>query len=337
VTSRAADVVLAFLLLSFVAALARAEQPPRIAALVPSANAAITTRISAELAAAGFQLLLAEPQSWPPSRQEIAEIARREGAIAGLALISNENTIEIWIVDRITGKTVVRALPSKPGAQNQQDQMDLVAICTLETLRATLMEISVPRHTRGELAPPSAVRALVRAGPSRFSLRVAGAVGYGSHEQAAALELGLAGTVAVHPRLRLGLDAFVPLTAPALTGPEGQAELALSLAGAFVEASLTDPSAPADVMLGGGAWLGLLTLRGAAEPPYAESSLQIVTLMPHLDLGARARLSRGIAVLARGSGALAIPKANVRFAGRDVASWGLPFVLGAVMFEVGLD
>jgi hypothetical protein len=329
--------VLAFLLLSFVAALARGEQQPRIAALVPSADAAITTRISAELAAAGFELLLAEPRRWPPSRQEIAEIARRERAIAGLALISNQNTIEIWIVDRITGKTVVRTLVVNPGAQSEQEQMDLVAICTIETLRATLMEISVPRHTRGEIAPTSAVRALVRAEPSRFSLRIAGALGYGSDELPAAVELGLAGTVAVLPGLRLGLDTFVPLTTPALTGPEGRAELALSLAGAFVEMSLTDPAARANVVLGGGAWVGLLTLRGGAEPPYVGSSLQIVTLLPHLDLGARARISRRIAVLARVSGALATPKTNVRFAGRGVASWGQPFVLGAIMFEVGLD
>lgn len=329
--------VLAFLLLSFSAAFARGEQPPRIAALVLPTNAAMTTRIRAELAAAGFELRLSEPRSWPPSRAEIAELARKEQAIAGLALISNENTIEIWIVDRVTGKIVVRVLASKPGERSEQDQVDLVAICTVETLRATLMEITVPRHTRGEVAPPSAVRALLSAAPSRFSLRVAGAVGYGSNALGAATELGLAGTAALLPRLRLGLDAFVPLTTPALSGPEGRAELALSLAGAFLEASLTDPVARADVMIGGGTWLGLLTLRGGAQPPYVGSSVQIVTLVPHLDVGGRARLSRRIAFLARFSGALATPKAKVRFAGRDVATWGQPFVLGAVMLEVGLD
>jgi hypothetical protein len=264
-------------------------------------------------------------------------MARREGAIAGLALIASANTIEIWIVDRVTGKTVVRELSSKPGELSEQDQVDLVAICTLETLRATLMEVTVTRHSRGEVAPPPAVRALLGAEPSRFSLRVASAVGYGSGSLGPALELGLAGTAALLPRLRLGLDAFMPLTTPAFTGPEGRAELGLALGGAFVEASLTDPAARADVLVGGGAWLGLLTLRGGAQPPYVGSSLRIVTLMPHLDLGARARIGRSIAFLARVSGALATPKANVRFAGRDVAAWGRPFVLGAMMLEVGLD
>jgi hypothetical protein len=65
--------------------------------------------------------------------------------------------------------------------------------------------------------------------------------------------------------------------------------------------------------------------------------VQIVTLVPHLDLGGRARISRRIAFLARVSGALATPKPNVRFAGRDVAVWGRPLVLGAMMLEVGLD
>lgn len=329
--------VLAFLLLSLSAALARGQHPPRVAALIPPANAAMTARIRAELAAAGFELRAAEPRSLPPSRNEIAAFARKEQAIAGLALISSENAIEIWIVDRVTGKTVVRELSSKPGQQSEQDRVDLVAICTLETLRATLLEVTVARHTRGEVASPSAVRALLSPGPSRFALRVASAVGYGSDSLGPAVELGLSGTVAILPRLRLGLDAFVPLTTPALTGPEGRAELGLSLVGAFVEGSLTDPLALADVMVGGGAWLGVLTLRGRAQSSYVDSTVQVVTLVPHLDLGARARLSRRIAFLARVSGAVATPKANVRFAGREVATWGRPFALGALMLEVGLD
>jgi hypothetical protein len=135
----------------------------------------------------------------------------------------------------------------------------------------------------------------------------------------------------------VGLDTFLPLTTPALSGPEGRAQIGLSLAGAFVEASLTDPLARADVMIGGGAWLGLLSLRGGAQAPYVGSSVHVVTWLPHLDLGGRARLSRRIAVLARASGAIATPKANVRFADRNVAVWGRPFMLGAILLEVGLD
>jgi hypothetical protein len=197
------------------------------------------------------------------------------------------------------------------------------------------MEIDAPRHTRGEVPAPPAVRELVRAEPSRFSLRLSVA-GYRS-APATGAELGLAASAAALPRLRLGVDAFVPLTRPALTGPEGRAELALSLVGAFVEASLTDPAARADVMLGGGAWLGLLTLHGGADSPYVGGSVQVATLVPHLDLAGRARISRRIAFLARASGALSTPKVNVRFAGRDVATWGQPFVLGTMMLEVGLD
>jgi hypothetical protein len=135
----------------------------------------------------------------------------------------------------------------------------------------------------------------------------------------------------------LGLDTFVPLRASTFTGPEGEAELGVSLMGAFAEVSLTDPLARADVMVGGGAWVALLSLRGRAQPSYLGSSVQVVTLVPHLDLAARARIGRRIAFIARASGAVATPKANVRFAGREVAAWGRPFMLGAIMIEVGLD
>jgi hypothetical protein len=328
---------LTFLLLSLSVTRAFAEPRVRVAALISPANAAMTARIGAELAAGGFELQLAQPLSWPPSRQEIAEIARKERAIAGLALIPHDDVLEIWIVDRVTGKTVVRELPSEPDQQSAQDRADLVAICALETLRATLLELTVVHHSQGEVAPPPAVRALLRPEPSRFALRVGTGVGYSGDSLGPAVELGVAGSVALLPHLHLGLDAFVPLTAPTLTGPEGQAEVGASLMGAFTEVSLTDPSARADVMVGGGAWVALLTLRGRAQPSYLGTSVQVVTLVPHLDLGARARLGRRIAFIARVSGAVATPKANVRFAGRDVAAWGRPFVLGAMMIEVGLD
>ena len=75
--SRAADMVLAFWLLSSWTALARGEQAPRVATLVPPASAAMTARIRAELAAAGFELRVVQPLRWPPSRDELAELARK--------------------------------------------------------------------------------------------------------------------------------------------------------------------------------------------------------------------------------------------------------------------
>ena len=86
--------IFSFLSLSASALPVRGEEPARIAALMPPAEAAVTARIRAELSAAGFELQIAEPRGWPPSREEIAQIARREGAVAGLALISSENVCE---------------------------------------------------------------------------------------------------------------------------------------------------------------------------------------------------------------------------------------------------
>lgn len=318
------------------AARARADDRPRVAALVSSLRPAALARLRAELTAAGFELQVAQPPRWPPSRDEIVEIARREGAVAALAVIPRGTEVEIWLVDRVTGKTVVRELVSDRGAPS--DDADLVAICAVEMLRATLMEIALPHPSRGEIAPSPAVRALVRPDRSRFAVRIASAVGFGGPGALGPVEqIGLCLIGAVRPRLRLGLDGFIPLIDATVTGPEGRAEVGLWLLGAFVEGSLTDPSARVDVIVGGGAWFSVLSMTGGAVAPYVARSVQVKTLATHLDLGARARLARRVALVVRLSGAVATPEAAVRFAGRNVASWGRPFALGALLLEVGLD
>ncbi len=329
--------VVLLLALCFSGAVVRAEERSRIVALVPPTDTVTLTRLKAELAAAGFDLRAVQPSRWAPTRDDIRDIARRENAIAGMALLPREGTVEIWIVDRVTGKTVLREVAAGVAGQGVEETAELVAICAVETLRATLMETALPYPSRGEIAAPTAVRDLLRSRPSRFAARVSGAVGYGFGSLGLEGAVGVSAIATLSPHLRVGLDGLLPVTTPTVAGPEGRAEVRRSLAGAFFEAALIGPGARFGCTLGGGAWLGVLSVRGAADPPYVGRSDRVMTLVPHIDAGGTVRISDRIAVGLRFSGAIAAPEAVVRFAGRDVANWGRPFVLATLGLEVGLD
>ncbi len=322
--------------LSMATSLARAEERPLILALISPESARTVARLRAELTVAGFDLRLAQPPHWPPTRGEIEQLARAQGAAAALALIPHapKGVTEIWVVDRVTDKTLLRVFAPTDG---QGDQADLLAISAVETLRAALMEINLPHPARGEIPASAAARALVMTERNRFAARAAAAVGYSGGPLGPAAALGLAVTGALRPWLRLGVDGALPVVDGEVTGPEGRAAVRLWLAGAFAEASLTNPMARADLSVAAGLWVAALQMRGVAAAPYLGRTAAVTTLAPHVDVAARLRLARRLAVGARLSAAVAAPEAIVRLAGRDAAHWGRPFVLGALVFEVRLD
>jgi hypothetical protein len=313
------------------------DSRPHILAFVRPANGGALLRLRAELALAGFDLLLTEETAWPPSRDEMERLARERSAVAALALIPREDgaATEIWVVDRVTGKTVVRVFTAaRPG---HGDEPELLAVSVVETLRATMMEINLARPAGGEVAPPPEVRALVAPEPRRFAVRIGSGIGYNREGSHTAWQLGLAVTVALSPRLRFGIDGALPLTSAGVTGPEGQADVRLWLAGPFLEVSLTDPTARVDLTVGAGVWAALLRMRGNAAAPYMGVDADVTTVMPHADIGLRWRVGRRVGIGGVLAIAVATPEAVVRFSGRDAARWGRPLGLAMAVIEARLD
>jgi hypothetical protein len=325
---------LVLLSVSLVVGPAHARGRPVIVVLISQRHVAVLPRLQAELSVAGFDLRLRQAPAWPPSREQAEQVARAESAIAALAFVpDNEaNLTEVWVVDRVTGKTIIRSVP-----QQHPDDLDVLAIAAVEALRATLMEIDLPQGARGEVPPPPAVQKLVTRKPSRFGARVAAIVNHSPGGLGASASLGLAAMVAVNPRLRLGIDGALPLTTYGLTAREGRAQIRPWFAGAFFEVTLTNPAAWWGLNVGGGAWLAALDMNGTAPSPYVGRSLTIATWSPHADAAWQLRLTPRMNVTAQLSAAFAARQPIVRFASRDVAIWGRPLLLGALGLNVWLD
>jgi hypothetical protein len=162
------------------------------------------TLLAAELRAAGFEV---EERPRSPALDPRADIERASAgrnAIATLALVSlpGTNAAEIWLMDRVTGKLVVRRIDTGPGS-GANDPAD-VALRAVELLRGSLLEIAIERRRppRAEVPPPpSDVRRFVaETAPWRREHSLHGlGVGLG----AVALDVGAAGGPSYAPAARI--------------------------------------------------------------------------------------------------------------------------------------
>jgi hypothetical protein len=102
--------LLVLLFSSLVTRQVRADAPPAgtILLVVDERAGALATRVAAELEALGFSV---RSQTREPRPAELATEARRAGAFAAIGIgPTAQGTVEITVLDRVTGKTVRRVV-----------------------------------------------------------------------------------------------------------------------------------------------------------------------------------------------------------------------------------
>ncbi len=103
-------------------------------------------RLKAELHLQHFDVLIVERDARHETRQKLADEARDADALAAISFVrrGSESTVDVWLVDRATGKTTMRTLQP----QGASDASSVLAIRAADLLRASLREIETGR------APP---------------------------------------------------------------------------------------------------------------------------------------------------------------------------------------
>ena len=180
-------------------------------------------------------------------------------------------------------------------------------------------------------APP------IRAESARYTLAVGGGGAFSPGGVGATGHLDLALRFTVVPRLSIALDgAFTPVRTK-LRGPEGDANVAWYVAGVSFGFCASDPAAPVRFRSGAGVWLGWLNVSGQAAPPYVNTHADVVSIIPHLDAGLSFSLTRVVSISTGVSLGISAPPASIRFAGREVATWGRPLWMGGLALESALN
>ena len=145
-------------------------------------------RLRGELISAGFETEIVDggvgTSAAGESRARLEQLAARRGADAVVAIVGDvsPDSVEVWVIDKVTGKSVVRRVPFEPGAARASETLALRAI---ELLRSSFLEIDLAAHDRrnqsaAAAAPPAAVVHFMEADrlarhPETFAVEVGGA------------------------------------------------------------------------------------------------------------------------------------------------------------------
>ncbi len=322
----------------------RAQDVARVVLVTSDRGGATATRIQAELDQLGVEVVVTSAESAPVGRAPLEQTARSVGAFAAIRIVPLGGAVEVWIADRVTGKTVVREVISR--SEGAASTEDTVAVGAVELLRASLLELNLSeRPRRSELPAPPAARelatpkepALVSGTPRRGRhYALTAAAGFGPELGWGGVGTSWLGQAALggYSRGWLGGELYlsIALRPVQVEGEGGTAELSISPLGLTM--NLSPPSGTVVPLVGIGPGLVLVRSEGvSAEPGYqtSESSQARGALFMRAGLGwqmmdhLRLRFDTAF-VLAR--------PVRIRFGGRDVAEWGTPRLMAAAALEL---
>ena len=331
-----------FLLVMLTLALASKELRAESALVVlvrPSAQNAVVseaiTRIRGELIADGFEVSVvdAPPGSDPASVLARADQQTGAAATLGLFLHADASAAELWVVDRLTSKTVVRRIEmtKSEGASVPE----VLARRSVELLRASLLEILVDAQKRTSSTPTprtQASRWVARALEPRRST-----FGVEAGAQVLASFGGVGGAVMPVGRVRAALGERLGArltvsglgTSPRVESPEGTATVnqelgLLELIGEIAPRSWLRPA----VSLGAGVYH--IGVEGSANWPYAGLTGGQFSFAADAGAGLAISLTSSFALALEGHALLVAPYPVIQFVDVDTAETGRPLVSGAL-------
>ena len=312
---------------------ASADDPRVVAVLVPpTGDEKLAARVAAELRAMGL-----EPKTVPIEEQEdataLARTARESGAIAAIRIVRSDKRAEVWLADRVTGKTLLREVT----CEANEDAESVLAVRAVELLRASLLEIETSHPPRGELPVTEVVRNVVATSrPKPTQPPFAIGLGFGPElvptlSPAFDVTMSIAWTPS---RAGVELLGIVPLVSSRVCSAAGCANIAVGLVGAGVRWQLTHWESRVQPVLGMGFAASIAHADGQAVAPYVDAHADLVAATAYarasLYFAATTHFRIGLDVL----GGAALPPMPIRFAGRQVAEWGAPFVSMTVRTEL---
>ncbi len=310
---------------------------------------AATERLRGELAAAGFTVVPRGARAGDV--RDDLEAGGSEDGVASVRLVRAHGATELWVSDRLTGKTLVRRVDADPERSPR-----LVALRGVELLRASLLELASPPH---DDAPP-VTPALAQPPPPEVARFVAPPPSPSPSAEKpapehpptrhwidhAAFDAGiavLASTDRLGPAAAPKLGAWLALPASfavrlELVGPAFQSGLAnadgtavvrqelgsLDLAWAPLFAGVLAPF----VAIGGGPYH--LHVQGTASlPGFQGTSNDVWAGFFAASLGLGVKIAQGVSLAAEGRALVIAPHPAVTVGNERVASAGSPSLLGS--------
>ena len=312
---------------------------------------AATERLRGELAAAGF-VVVSRAARVGDARDDVDGPSEGD-SVASVRLVRSaqaRGTTELWVSDRLTGKTLVRRVEADP-----EHAPRLVAMRGVELLRASLLELESPPH---DDVPP-ATPALAQPPPPVIARFVAPAPSPAAEKplapapplsprwiEHAAFDAGiavLASTDRLGPAAAPKLGAWLALPSSfaarvELVGPAYQSGLANADGTAVVRQELATVNLAWTPMVGrtfapfvavGGGPYHLHVQGTPSLPGYQAASNDVWAGLFAGSVGLGARIAQGVSLALEGRALGIAPHPAVTIGGQTVASAGSPSLLAS--------
>jgi len=300
-------------------------------------------RLKGELTSAGFETQIVDAPAGAADRSlnGLERLAAQRKANAVLAIIGDlaPDSVEVWVIDQVTGKSVVRRMPFEPSAPQASKTLALRAI---ELLRASFLEIELSAHRRPPPSeqhepqaalPPSIVRFVEMERPSRPPARFGVQVGGVAVMNLDRLGPALLPLARFDWSLRSRLVAHVTLaglgTRPTVDSPVGSAQVLQSfglLGGTFFFRSDVRLSPFVEMAAG----VLRTSVEGRADAPNQSRAPDQWSALGDVGVGAVLRLPDRFYLSLGVHAQLAEPYPAVRFLGTVVATTARPNLLLAL-------
>jgi hypothetical protein len=325
----------AFVLAPLLVAPEARANAPRVAIVRPADAVAVeaVTRIQGELTSVGFEVTVLVRSGQADPRREVEVAAREQGADAALSIVdtAEEHTADVWIADRLTGKTVVKHLEVS-GADARASAA--LAVQVVELLRGSLLDLLFRRSGSGV---PEAPR---RPEVTKWVEGLADQTAWLGLEVGPAVLDSFAGigpSVMAEVRVGYRLDASwvgrvsiaLPITRPQVgtalgNATVGQSLSLLELVHVFRPGAVLRPT----VSAGAGAYR--VEVGGSGLGPYVGRSEGFWGAAADVGLGVALRLGQHIAVSAETHGTLMFPYPAIQLADTEVGHVGRPALLAGI-------
>jgi hypothetical protein len=157
------------------AASARADARYRVVLLKPPVTDDVTSdalaRVHGELTAAGFEVSILPQDSTLDVRSALETVARELDPIAAFAIVraAGGNTAEIWVCDRIAGKSVIQSVRlDAAGTPGEPSRSVVLAVQAVELLKASLAQYWLASMRRSQ--PTQEIPAAPEPAPAAFAI-----------------------------------------------------------------------------------------------------------------------------------------------------------------------
>jgi hypothetical protein len=223
-------------------------------------------RLAAELRIQHFEVVAVEAIAGDMPGSALAASAEAKQAFAAIALTRRGEpaSVDVWLVDRATGKTILRTIVVERG----EDAASVLAIRAVDLLRASLLELTAgeppPKDVAGvdRRAPTPVLTAFSAPPEPRARLRAEALMLFQVHASVA-FGPALAASYRLADRFELGLGGAGPLIGGRVDTARGAATLQQAMA--FCDARF-DVLRVSRFALGVNAALGAYFLRAQGEP-----------------------------------------------------------------------